>query len=143
MKKTTKEILDLEDAGIDLSQGALDDGQLDKWKKMPPRKRPFFRRNADGSRVVLPETPIGVFARALITCREKAGLSLEACAARFGISRQNLCDTEKGRRSVSAVRAWEWAKVLGEDPAHWAELALQDQVEREGLKGLRIKVEVA
>ena len=143
MKKTTKEILELEDAGVDLSQGVLDDGQLDKWKKTPPRERPFYRRNADGSRVALPETPIGVFARALNTAREKAGLSLEACAARFGISRQNLCDTEKGRRSVSTARAWDWAKDLGEDPAHWAELVLQDQVDREGLKGLRIKVEVA
>jgi hypothetical protein len=39
--------------------------------------------------------------------------TLEDLARRFGVSRSHECDTEKGRRGVSAERAARWARILG------------------------------
>ncbi len=142
MKKSIKEIVEAEERGEDPAAAA---GPLTNVSSRPaPEETPtLYRRLPNGNREEIPKTPIGALASGITAAREKAGLTLEACAARFHVSRQHLCDVEKGRRVVVTARAWEWAQALGEDPAHWAELALQDQVEREGLKGLRVKVEVA
>lgn len=70
-------------------------------------------------------------------------MSQQEFAAKLGISKQHLCDIEKGRKTVSPARAWAWAKKLGYMPQQWAELALQDMVEKDGLKGVKVKLDVA
>jgi plasmid maintenance system antidote protein VapI len=64
-------------------------------------------------------------------------LSQAEFARMLKISRQYLNDVEKGRRCVSPERASQWARTLGYSEIHWVKLALQDQVDRAGLK-LRI-----
>ena len=70
-------------------------------------------------------------------------VSQQDFAKKLGISKQHLCDIEAGRKGVSPSRAWAWAKKLGYSPRQWAELALQDQVKKEGLKGVTVRLEVA
>lgn len=65
--------------------------------------------------------------------------TLDGFAKKLGVSRTNLCDIEKGRRSVSLERAAQWAKDLGYDPSWFVQLALQDQVNAAGLR-LRVGV---
>lgn len=76
----------------------------------------------------------------LAAVRAREEQSLAAFAERLGISRGNLCDIEKGRRSVSLERAAAWSKELGLPPAALVELALQQAVWAAGLD-LRVKVE--
>lgn len=71
---------------------------------------------------------------ALMSIRLGEGLSQVAFAAQLGISRSFLCDTEKGRKSVSPARAAKWAKILGYSDKQFVRLALQDMVEQAGLK---------
>jgi plasmid maintenance system antidote protein VapI len=142
MKKSIQEILEAEERGEDPAAVA---GRVTQTRSRAALEHApsLYRRMPDGTREEIPQTSVGLLARSLSAARDKAGLTLEACASQFGVSRQHLCDVEKGRRMLTAARAWDWAKILGEAPEHWAELALQDQVDREGLKGLRIKIEVA
>jgi plasmid maintenance system antidote protein VapI len=142
MKKSIQEIVEAEERGEDPAAVAGPPTRI-RSQPAPEHAMTLYRRMPDGTREEIPQTPIGLLARSLTVARDKAGLTLEACAVQFGVSRQYLCDIEKGRRILTVARAWEWAKVLGEAPEHWAELALQDQIDREGLKGLRIKIEVA
>jgi transcriptional regulator with XRE-family HTH domain len=69
-------------------------------------------------------------------------MTLAEFAGRLGVSRQNLCDVEHGRRSVSPARAAEWARALGHSEAQFVRLALQDQISQAGLK-LRVSVDAA
>ncbi len=60
----------------------------------------------------------------------------------LGISRQNLCDIEHGRRTVSPKKAVAFSKKLGYPPQQFVRLCLQDLVTRDGLK-LKIDVQDA
>ena len=60
----------------------------------------------------------------------------------LGISRQHLCDIEKGRKPVSPSKAASYAKILGYSVNQFVRLALQDQVERAGLK-MKVRIEAA
>ena len=82
---------------------------------------------------------LGGFVRSI---RDGEQMTLVEFAGRLGVSRQNLCDVEHGRRSVSPARAAEWARVLGNSEAQFVRLALQDQISRAGLK-LRVSVDAA
>jgi transcriptional regulator with XRE-family HTH domain len=75
--------------------------------------------------------------------RQGDELSQQEFAAKLGISKQHLCDIEKGRKTVSPARAWGWAKALGYHPKQWAELALQDMLDKDGLKGVTVRLDVA
>lgn len=55
-------------------------------------------------------------------------------AARLGISKSHLCDIEKGRKVVSPERAARFAVVLGYSSDQFVRLALQDAVDRAGLR---------
>jgi transcriptional regulator with XRE-family HTH domain len=72
--------------------------------------------------------------------REGEELTLEAFAKKLGVSRQNLCDVEKGRKGVSPERAARWARLLGYPEAQWVRLALQAELDAAGLK---YRVEIA
>ncbi|HWU43612.1 MAG TPA: helix-turn-helix transcriptional regulator [Bdellovibrio sp.] len=63
-------------------------------------------------------------------------------AEKLGISKSHLCDIEKGRKPVSAFKASEYAKILGYSNEQFVRLALQDEVNRLGLK-LKVIIESA
>lgn len=49
------------------------------------------------------------------------------------ISKQHLCDIERGRKSVSPELSAKYAKILGYSEEQFVRLALQDLVDRQGL----------
>ncbi|CEK10746.1 helix-turn-helix transcriptional regulator [Legionella hackeliae] len=61
-------------------------------------------------------------------------------ARTLGISRQNLCDIEHGRRFISPKMAAEYAEKLGYSKKQFVRLCLQDLLDREGLS-LTVNVE--
>ena len=69
-------------------------------------------------------------------------LSQIAFAKKLKISPSHLCDIEKGRKAVSAARAAHFAQALHRSQAQFVRLALQDEVQRSGLK-LRVNVKAA
>src|SRR5580700_2188889 len=69
-------------------------------------------------------------------------VSQAAFARKLGVSRQYLCDVEKGRRLVSPEQAARFAKTFGHPPNVLVRLALQDAVRASGLK-LKVIVEAA
>lgn len=69
-------------------------------------------------------------------------ISQAAFAKTLGVSRSHLCDVEKGRKVVSPQRAAAWAKILGFPPTVFVKLALQEQLDRAGVK-MSVEVEAA
>ena len=69
-------------------------------------------------------------------------LTQPAFAKKLGLSRSHLNDIEKGRKGVSPERAARFAKALGYSRARLVQLALQDLVNRGGLK-LQVDVKAA
>lgn len=65
-----------------------------------------------------------------------------AFAKQLKIQRPHLSDIEHGRRVVSPERAAKWAKILGYSPEQFVKLAIQDQLDRAGLK-LQVDVRAA
>lgn len=63
-------------------------------------------------------------------------------AKKLSISKSHLNDIEKGRKAVSPDRAARFAKILGYSQARLVKLALQDLVDRGGLK-LQVDVRAA
>jgi DNA-binding XRE family transcriptional regulator len=82
------------------------------------------------------------FGMAVESLRARDELSQTTFAKKLGVSRQYLCDVEKGRRLVSPEQAARFAKVFGHPTEVLVQLALQDAVREGGLK-LRVKVEAA
>ncbi len=80
------------------------------------------------------------FSHLLIMQREDEGLSQTEMAGNLGISKQTLCDLEKGRKIPSARTTVKWAKKLKLPPELCLQVALQDQLRRDKLK---FKVSVA
>lgn len=54
-------------------------------------------------------------------------------AALMGVSTQYLCDIENSRRFVSPKLAADFAKQLGYSPVQFVRLAVQDQLNGQGL----------
>jgi transcriptional regulator with XRE-family HTH domain len=63
-------------------------------------------------------------------------------ARKLRISKSHLNDIEKGRKAVSPDRAARFAEVLGYSQARLVKLALQDLVNRGGLR-LHVDVKAA
>lgn len=61
----------------------------------------------------------------------------------LGISKQDLCNIEKGRKLVSVERAVTFANALEMSPKMFAQYALQDQLTKAGIKGEIIIKDVA
>ncbi|HEV3192523.1 MAG TPA: helix-turn-helix transcriptional regulator [Polyangiaceae bacterium] len=74
--------------------------------------------------------------------RAGEGMSQPEFAKKLGISKSHLNDIEKGRKAVSPDRAARFARVLGYSEARLVKLALQDLVDRGGLK-LHVDVKAA
>ncbi|HXH75937.1 MAG TPA: helix-turn-helix transcriptional regulator [Bacteriovoracaceae bacterium] len=58
-----------------------------------------------------------------------------ALAEVLGISKQELCNIEKGRKLVSVERAKNFAEALGMPSRTFAKYALQDQLNSAGIEG--------
>lgn len=70
------------------------------------------------------------FGGSLEAIRLGEGISQAAFSERLGISRQHLCDIEKGRRLPSVERAARWGDELGYGQALMVQLVLQDELAR-------------
>ena len=66
--------------------------------------------------------------------RQGEEMSQVEFAKKLGISRSNLCDIERGRRFISSELAEKFAERLGESKEQFIRIALQDQLNRAGLK---------
>jgi transcriptional regulator with XRE-family HTH domain len=82
------------------------------------------------------------FGAAVEALRVGEEISQAAFARKLRVSRQYLCDVEKGRRLVSPEQAARFAKAFGHLPNVLVRLALQDAVRASGLK-LKVSVEAA
>ena len=69
-------------------------------------------------------------------------ISQSEFARTLGVSRSHLCDVEKARKVVSPERAAAWAKILGFPDTVFVKLALQEQLDRAGVK-MSVQVEAA
>lgn len=82
------------------------------------------------------------FGGLIAAMRQADEMSQVEFAKKLGISKQHLCDIEKGRKFVSPARAAKFAKILGHSERSFVALALQDVVNQGRLK-LKVTVEAA
>jgi len=71
--------------------------------------------------------------------RQSDDISQIDFAEKLQVTKQHLCDIERGRKAVSPKLAAEYAKILGYSKEQFIRLALQDLVDRQGLN---VEVEV-
>jgi transcriptional regulator with XRE-family HTH domain len=97
-------------------------------KKSAPRKSSAmqFLENLTGGPLTISEI--------LKTLRECDEISQKDFAKQLGISKQNLCDIEKGRKAVTPSRAAMFAKKLGYPPTSFIRIALQEELDHAGIK---------
>jgi transcriptional regulator with XRE-family HTH domain len=74
------------------------------------------------------------FGQLFCSIREGEELTQEDFGRLLGISRQKVCDIEKGRRLPSPDKAAEYAKKLGYYPESFAKLIIEEQIKKAGLK---------
>ncbi|MFA6409090.1 MAG: helix-turn-helix transcriptional regulator [Gammaproteobacteria bacterium] len=77
------------------------------------------------------ELTLGKFIWSIRECED---LSQTEFAEKLGISKQHLCDLEHDRKNIRPKLAAEYAKKLGYAPEQFIQLALQNTVNRDGLK---------
>lgn len=90
-------------------------------------KKPFTYRDLEKEYGVL------TFAKVIEAHRLGEEMTLTEMAKLLGISKQSLCDLEKGRRIPSPSRAASIADKLGMIPESFIRLAIQDQLRQEDL----------
>ena len=76
----------------------------------------------------------------LLAYREGEGVSQLALAKTLGLSKQRLCDFEKGRRLPSLRSAFDFGKKLKRHPETWVLVVIEEMLRRERLD---IKVSIA
>ena len=82
------------------------------------------------------------FATMMRSLRECEDWTQKEMARRLGLTTAHVCDIELGRKSVSPSRAARFAKRLGYSERQFVRLALQDLLEREGVR-MKVTVEAA
>lgn len=75
------------------------------------------------------------FGEMLLSFRQAQELTQVEMAKILNISKQDLCNIEKGRKLVSVERAVSFANILKMPPKTFAKYVLQDQLQKAGLKG--------
>lgn len=80
------------------------------------------------------------FGRLIASIRESEEISLTSFSKKLGISKQNLCDIEKNRKSVSPSRAVKWAKILGYSEELFVKMALEEFLINEGIKKYSVEI---
>lgn len=81
----------------------------------------------------------GSMIRSLRKCDEISQVEL---AKKMGVTRAYLCDVEKGRHVPTIDLALRMAKVMGYLPEQFVSMALQDQLDKAGLK-MRVELKAA
>lgn len=76
---------------------------------------------------------IGKLLFAIRECEEITQIDF---AEKLGCSKQHLCDIEHDRKNISPKTAVNYAKILGYPPNQFIRLALQNIVDRDGIKVL-------
>lgn len=79
------------------------------------------------------------FGKLLESYRKSEELSQKEFAQIIGITPSSLCDLEKGRKIPSPSRAFNIANSLGVSENLWVEVALQDQLNDQGIQ-LKVSV---
>ena len=74
------------------------------------------------------------FGKMLLSYREAQEISQVEIAKKLNISKQDLCNIERGRKHVSVERAVSFANLLGIPPRTFAKYALQNQLEKASLE---------
>ena len=103
---------------------------------MPTKKKSDAMKYLEG---LVGELTFGGLIEAMRQAEETSQVKF---AKKLGISKQHLCDIEKGRKFVSPERAAKFARILGHSERSFVALALQDIVNQGGLK-LKVNVEAA
>ena len=80
------------------------------------------------------------FGEVLNSFRVSKDLSQVEMANVLGVSKQDLCNIEKGRKIVSIERAMRFAKSLKHSPTVFVKYVIEDQLHRAGLPR-KIKIE--
>ncbi len=80
--------------------------------------------------------------RAIESVRKSEELTQLNCAKKLRVSKSHLCDVEKGRKTVSPVRAAKWARILGYPESVFVRLAIQAELDAAGLK-YKVEIEAA
>ena len=68
----------------------------------------------------------------LWSVRECEEMTQAEFAKTLGVSRQYLCDVERGRRTVSTKAAADFADTLGYSSMQFIRLAIQDDLDKNG-----------
>lgn len=82
---------------------------------------------------------LGSLIRAIRLSEEQTQVNF---ALRLGVSKQFLCDVERGRRVISPQKAAEFAHLLGYSEIQFVRLCLQEMIDRAGIK-LTVEVHAA
>jgi transcriptional regulator with XRE-family HTH domain len=78
----------------------------------------------------------------ILAIRQGEELSQVKFAKMLGVSRQVLCDIERGRRIISPKKAAQYAELLGYSKKQFVRLCLQEMIDRDHL-GLIVEIENA
>jgi len=73
------------------------------------------------------------FADVIKSTRLTLELTQVEMANKLGISKQDLCNIEKGRKFVSVERAIKFASIIGQSQRVFAKYVIQDQIVKAGL----------
>jgi antitoxin HigA-1 len=103
-------------------------------RKMKKSKASNFLEDLTGGALTLAEL--------LNAIRIGEEMSHAEFAAKLGISKSHLCDIEKGRKSVSLLRAIEFANTLGYSRDQFVRLSLQSMMDDAKL-GYKVSIEAA
>jgi len=69
----------------------------------------------------------------ILSIRQADEISQVEFAKTLGITKQHLCDIERGRKPVSPRLAAQYAEILGYSKEQFIRLALQDMLDRDNL----------
>src|SRR5712692_885557 len=108
-----------------------------RYPNMITRAKSDARRFLEGLR----GSPL-TFGRMIASVRVADEIPQAELARRVGISRANLCDIEKGRRSVTVKRAAQFARILGYSVNQFVAVAVEDQLRKAGLR-VQVRLEAA
>lgn len=82
------------------------------------------------------------FGKMIESLRKSDEISQVELAQKMDFSKAQLCDIEKGRRSVNPETAARFAKVLGYSVNQFVSVAIEDQLRKAGLK-LKVELKAA
>jgi DNA-binding transcriptional regulator YiaG len=92
------------------------------------------RKKSDASHFLAKLVGELTLASLLLAIRQGEAMTQVEFSKMLKVSKQYLCDVERGRRMISPKAAAGFAKRLGYSPEHFIRLCLQDMINRDGLK---------